>query len=186
MTTGSDHARIRELETIAAGIKTTFDVLDTALAAERTRREQAEAERDGADSRLEELEGHRYEVAEPSPSGKMGWRCEACGHYTNGPVKARFDQCPRSPYAQLQDSRDKAEHERDQAQADAAKYREALAIAVVRPTSDFIYGPGSSSTGWGCDICQQLGSSRDSINHRVDCLLSTPHPGKALLKETEK
>jgi hypothetical protein len=38
---------------------------------------------------------HEYESAEPSPSGKMGFRCKLCGHYTNAPSKGRFSPCPK-------------------------------------------------------------------------------------------
>lgn len=40
---------------------------------------------------------HDYAEAEPSNSGKRGWRCRVCGRYTNAPVKAKFDPCPGAP-----------------------------------------------------------------------------------------
>lgn len=43
--------------------------------------------------------GHHYLSAEDSPSGKMGWRCVFCNHYSNAPVKAKFDQCKENKIA---------------------------------------------------------------------------------------
>jgi rubrerythrin len=118
-----------ESRTVSMGLMFVLGDVEAVVAALDEAREQARKAEEGldrADSRIEELEGHRYKVAEPSPSGKMGWRCAACGHYTNGPVKARFDPCPRSPYAQLQDSRDRAEHERDAQAAQMAGLRDQI------------------------------------------------------------
>lgn len=39
------------------------------------------------------LGGHTYRQAEPSPSGKMGWRCNGCGHYSNAPVRPLYASC---------------------------------------------------------------------------------------------
>lgn len=64
----------------------------------------------------------------------------------------------------------KAEHERDQAQADAAVMREALE-EVTTCLEDVASGKG----GWAWE--EVLDSART--------LLSTPHPGQALLKERE-
>lgn len=44
--------------------------------------------------RIELWYGHDWQEAEPSRSGKLGWRCAACGHYSNAPVKAVYDRCP--------------------------------------------------------------------------------------------
>lgn len=41
--------------------------------------------------------GHDWGEAEPSRSGKSGWRCERCGKYSNGPVKAIYERCPARP-----------------------------------------------------------------------------------------
>jgi hypothetical protein len=41
--------------------------------------------------------GHDDEPAQSSRTGKMGWRCRACGRYSNGPVKAVYERCPARP-----------------------------------------------------------------------------------------
>ena len=44
--------------------------------------------------RVELWFGHIDGRAEPSPSGKLGWRCSSCGRYSNAPVKAVYERCP--------------------------------------------------------------------------------------------
>lgn len=40
------------------------------------------------------LGGHDYSEAEPSPSGKSGYRCRHCSHYSNASVRALYAACP--------------------------------------------------------------------------------------------
>ncbi|MGE5607644.1 MAG: hypothetical protein ACM359_00170 [Bacillota bacterium] len=57
--------------------------------------EQERAGRKRAERMLEELVGHAWVDAEPSASGKAGFRCLYCDHYTNAPVKAVYSPCPK-------------------------------------------------------------------------------------------
>ena len=57
--------------------------------------EQDRAGRKRAERMLEELVGHAWVDAESSPSGKAGFRCLYCGHYTNTPAKAVYSPCPK-------------------------------------------------------------------------------------------
>jgi len=41
------------------------------------------------------LFGHDWREAEPSPSGKCGWRCSLCDKYSNAPVLSCLDPCDK-------------------------------------------------------------------------------------------